>query len=352
MPRTSVLTACSAFCLLAACGHEESANGQATPSSTEGTHESAAQSTEGTHAGPPRTATPRAEPTEPAAIAHGGAGAPIALHLDWPAGARGRVESARSVERTGLPPSGRAVARYRVAVRRHGAETSIETSELSLRLPDDAGPAETLHGVLVAMTFVPSTRFTRDMDALSLIDPERSGDAIRSAVARAARPEVTMLPGWQSVGPVVSGAPEMLTQQASSFLGPIVILDGLTIEPNQIVTLRDERQTSAGEPANQSTMTSLLGTGPCFEGDDDHRCVSLEVTAHYDAQTLGGAPSIRSIDGTMRMVLEASTLLPHRIEAEKRTVFLAPDMMGEPTEQTETETLSWLFRWDRASIRD
>ena len=294
--------------------------------------------------------------TEAAEISRSGPGGSVTLHFDWPGGARGRCETSRTVERTGLPESGRSSARFRVAISRRGSETTLRTSELSLRTPP-GGPGETLNGVLVAATFLPSARFTTDLDALSLLEPDRTGADLREAVEAATSPELRALPAFQGMAPMLSGDPEMLRRQADSLIRPIAMLDGLHVERGQLVALRDERTTTAGEAAQQSTMTTLLGTGPCFEGDAEDGCVSLEITAHYGAEALAGAAgpgpaTIRSIEGTLRLVIEPTTLLPHRMEAEKETEFVAPGPMGELQEMTETESLRWIFRWERQTIRD
>jgi hypothetical protein len=39
------------------------------------------------------------------------------------------------------------------------------------------------------------------------------------------------------------------------------------------------------------------------------------------------------------------------MEAEKETVFTAPGPMGDMQEMTETESLRWIFRWERRTIR-
>jgi hypothetical protein len=304
---------------------------------------------------PSQETTASAETTEAAEVStHGGAG-PIALRFDWPTGARGRVETSRTVERTGLNESGRATARFRIRITRRGSETTLRTSELSLRTPP-GGPGETLNGVLVAATFLPSARFGSDLDALALLEPERTASDLREAVEAATSPEVRALPAFQSMAPMLAGDPEMLTRQAQSLLRPIAALEELNVARGELVAVRDERTTSAGEAARQSTMTTLLGTGPCFDGDAEDGCVSVEVTAHYGAEALAraageGPATIRSIDGTLRLVIEPTTLLPHRMEAEKETVFTAPGPMGDMQEMTETESLRWIFRWERRTIR-
>lgn len=265
------------------------------------------------------------------------------------------METSRTVTRTGLPESGRATARYRIQVSRRGSEITMRTSDLEIRTPE-GGPGETLNGVLVAATYLPSARFTDDIEALALVDPERTGEMLRGAIDDATTPEVRAMPAWQSMAPLLQGDPEMLTRQVGGLLGPIALLDGVPLTRGELVAMRDERRTAIGEDAAQSTMTTLLGTGPCFEGDDALGCVSVEVTAHYGAEMLAGAAgpgpaTIRSIDGTLRMVLEPSTLLPHRMEARKETVFVAP-VGTEMEEMQEVESLRWIFRWERPSIRD
>lgn len=300
--------------------------------------------------------SPRAvETTEAAEISERGNAGPIRLHLDWPAGARGRVETSRTVMRSGLPESGRSTARYRIQVSRRGSEITMRTSDLEIRTPE-GGPGETLNGILVAATYLPSARFTADVEQLSLVDPERTGEMLRNAIDAATTDDVRAMPAFQSVAPMLRGEPEMLTRQVGGLLGPITLLDGIPVQRGELVAMRDERDTSVGERARQSTTTTLLGTGPCFEGDREDGCVSLEVSAHYDADQLAGAAgpgpaSIRSIDGTLRLVIEAETLLPHRMEARKESVFVAP-VGGELEEMQEVESLRWIFRWERGSIRE
>lgn len=304
----------------------------------------------------PEAARPRTvETTEAAEISEGGGAGPITLHLDWPSGARGRVETSRTVVRTGLPESGRSTARYRIQVSRRGSEITMRTSDLEIRTPE-GGPGEALNGILVAATFLPSARFSADVEQLSLVDPERTGEMLRSAITAATSDDVRAMPAFQSMAPLIAGDPEMLTRQIGGLLGPITLLDGIPVERGELVTMRDERETAIGEQAQQSTMTTLLGTGPCFDGDDELGCVSLEVTAHYGAEQLAGmagpgSATIRSIDGTLRLVIEPTTLLPHRMEAQKETHFVAP-VGGEMEEMEETESLRWIFRWERPSIRE
>ncbi len=295
------------------------------------------------------------ESTEAAEISEGGGAGPIRLHLDWPSGARGRVEASRTVRRTGLPESGRSVARYRMQISRRGSEITMRTSDLEIQTPE-GGPGETLNGVLVAATYLPSARFTADIDALTLVDPERTGEMMRNAMTAATTEQVRATPAWQSMAPLLQGDPEMLTRQSSSLLRPIALLDDIPVERGELVTMRDERRTTLGEEAQQSTMSTLLGTGPCFAGDDELGCVSLEITAHYGAEALAGAAgpgpaTIRSIDGTLRIVIEPDTLLPHRMEARKETVFVAP-VGTEMEEMQEVESLRWIFRWERSTIRE
>jgi hypothetical protein len=324
------------------------------PDAEAGGGQELATSTGSTSAGTTATPDGPTATTEAAEISRGGSAGPITLHFDWPSGARGRCETSRTVERTGLGQSGRSSARFRVAVTRRGSETTLRTSELTLRTPP-GGPGETLNGVLVAATFLPSARFTTDLDALSLLEPDRTGAALREAVEAATSPELRALPAFQGMAPMLLGDPEMLRRQAESLIRPLTLLDELRVERGQLVASRDERTTGAGEAAQQSTMTTLLGTGACFEGDLEEGCVSLEITAHYGAEALAGAAgpaTIRSIDGTLRLVIEPTTLLPHRMEAEKETALVAPGPMGETQEMTETESLRWIFRWERRTIRD
>lgn len=296
--------------------------------------------------------TPRT--TSPAPISETGATDAVTLTFAWPDGVRGRVESSRQVERegAGTAGAGRASARWRIAIARRGRETQIRTSELALE-PASPAPADVLHGMLVVATFVPSVRFGRDVEELELVDPDTTAELLRAAVRSASSEAIRALPEWQPIAPMISGDPEMLSRQASSFLRPIAALDAMQVHPTRSISTHQAVPMPGGPPAEQSTTTRLLGVGPCYEGGPADGCVSIEVLAVYDAQALqaalGGEGAIRSMEGTLHLLVEPGTLLPHRIEAEKRTRFVVP-IDDEPVEMSETETLRWLFRWDRSSL--
>jgi len=291
--------------------------------------------------------------TSPAQISERGGEGEVSLHLDWPDGARADVESSRSVRR-GAGQGTRADARWTFAVARRGARTEIRTGALVLRPPRSEVPEEVLHGTIVAVTFFPSARWGRDIDELELVDPESTARVLEGAVNAATSEALRASPSWASISQLFSGDEEMLTRQASSNLRPITSLDGLTLHPSRSVSTRESRPTVAGITAEQTTTTRLLGVGPCFEGDADDGCVSVEILASYDARSLAGAlgdqGAIRSMEGSLRLVVEPDTLLPHRITAEKTTVFVVP-VDDAPVEMTEVETLRWAFHYEPQTIR-
>jgi hypothetical protein len=258
------------------------------------------------------------------------------------------------VERAGPGPTsaGWSTARWRIAVRRQGRETQVRTSELALE-PASPAPADVLHGMLVVATYLPSVRFGDDVEELELLDPDTTGRELRAAVRAASRDEIRALPEWETLAPMVAGDPVMLSRQAASFLRPIAALDAMEVHGTRSVSTSQAIPTPGGPPAEQSTTTRLLGVGPCYEGGPIDGCVSIEVFAVYDAQSmqaaLGGEGAILAMEGTLRLVVEPSTLLPHRIEAEKRTRFVVP-IDDDPVEMSETESLRWLFRWDAGSL--
>lgn len=288
----------------------------------------------------------------PAQISETGAEHEVTLTFAWPAGARARVESSRTVERTGPAggTSGRATARWRLAVSRDGGDTVLRTSELSLHPASTSDPGEILNGALAIVTFVPSSRWGSDLENLELVDPERGGEALRRAVEAITTDEVRASPAWQAMSPMLSGEPEMLERQAQSFLRPIAGLDATQLHPTRSIMTRQSLPVPGGRTAEQTITTRLLGVGPCVEGGPRDACVSVEIVADYDASSLQGAlgsdGAIRSMQGTLRLLVEPDTLVPHRVTAEKHTEFV---MMVEddPVEMSETETLRWLFRWER-----
>lgn len=304
----------------------------------------------------PEAPRPAGPPTSPAPFAEDGADAPVSLRFEWPDGARASVESSRSLERPGVGATGRATARYRISIERRGERTTLRSRELSIH-PAEGGPGENLAGMMVAATFLPSARFTHDVGALTLLEPERTSETLRDAVSTAVTPEARALPGWQSIEPIVAGDPEMLRRQAQSLLSPLVTLDGLEVESERGVSARARRPTSEGPAADQSTTTRLLGIGPCFEGDDPRGCATVEVVASYTADpsvtTPGpGGGTILSMEGRLRVLVEPRTLLPHRMEAAKTTRFVVPGEADAPETITEVETLGWEFSWSRGTIRD
>jgi hypothetical protein len=296
---------------------------------------------------PPRT-------TRPATISEAGAGGAVTLTFAWPDGVRGRVESSRRVERQGPGPAsgGWSTARWRIAIRRQGRETQVRTEELALE-PASPRPADVLHGMLVVATYLPSVRFGADVEELELVDPDTTGEGLRAAVRAASHEEIRALPEWETLAPMVAGDPVMLSRQAASFLRPIAALDAMEVHARRSVSTTQAIPTPGGPPAEQSTTTRLLGVGPCYEGGPIDGCVSIEIVAVYDAQAMqaaiGGEGTIRAMEGTLRLVVESGTLLPHRIEAEKRTRFVVP-IDDEPVEMSETESLRWLFRWELDSL--
>ncbi len=149
----------------------------------------------------------------------------------------------------------------------------------------------------------------------------------------------------------------MLRRQAQSLLAPIVTLDGLEVQSERGVLARTRRPTPEGLAADQSTTTRLLGSGPCFEGDEAHGCASVEIVAQYTADpsvtTPGpGGGTVLSMEGRLRLLVEPRTLLPHRMEASKTTRFVVPGEGDAPSVITEVESLGWAFSWSRGTIRD
>lgn len=339
----------------------EAPSGTRSTASSSGSTASGGTASGSTASGSTASGSAASERTQAADFSEGGAAGPLRAPFAWTRGARGQVDAERTVTRTGppglpmgVPRGGTAEASYRIVVGESGRDTTVRTSDLALRLPrEPSAPQEALLGLLVASAYLPSARFSSDMETLSLVDPERSGEVLRDAVNQASSPALRQTPMWRELMPVVSGTPEMLQRQAVSVLSPIALLDDIPLERGQLVAQRDERETSAGEHAQQSTMTTLLGTGPCFVGDSTLSCMTVEVTAHYGADALpgGGPATIHSIDGRLRMLLEVANLLPHRIEATKETRFRAP-LGDELVDLTETEVLRWVFAWERASIRE
>lgn len=304
----------------------------------------------------PEAPRPAGPPTSPAPFAELGSVAPVSLQFQWPDGARASVESSRSLERSGVGTTGRATARYRISIEQRGERTTLRSRELSIH-PAEGGPGENLASMMVAATFLPSARFTRDVGALTLLEPERTAETLREAVTAAVTPEARALPGWQSIEPIVAGDPEMLRRQAQSLLSPLVTLDGLEVASERSAVARSRRPTPEGPAADQSTTTRLLGVGPCFDGDDAHDCATVEVVASYTADpsvtTPGpGGGTILSMEGRLRLLVEPRTLLPHRMEATKTTRFVVPGEGDAPHRITEVETLGWEFSWSRGTIRD
>jgi len=307
---------------------------------------------------PPATEAPRpaGPPTSPSPFSLDGSDTPVSLRFEWPDGARASVEASRSLERQGVGTTGRAIARYRISIERRGERTTLRSRELSIH-PAEGGPGENLAGMMVATTFLPSARFTHDVDALTLFEPERSSETLRDAVTAAVTPEARALPGWPSLEPIVTGEPEMMRRQAQSLLAPIMTLDGLEVESERSVSARTRRPTQEGPAADQSTTTRLLGTGPCFEGDGASGCASVEIVARYTADpsvtTPGpGGGTVLSMEGRLRLLVEPRTLLPHRMEAVKTTRFVVPGEGDAPSILTEVETLGWEFSWSQGTIRD
>lgn len=300
--------------------------------------------------------------TRPATFRNNESARDVTMRFAWPDGAHGRVETTRTVQREGARAV-RAQASYRISVHREGERVSVRTRELTLTIPD-ASPTERMMSLLVATTFLPSSRFARDPSSLAPIEAAETAERMRTAIEAVTTPDMRATPRWLDLEAALRADDEALHRQAASILAPLLELDGLEVETGRASQVRSQRRGSEGTAGDQSTRTRLLGVGPCFEGDDEERCASVEVRAEYQAaRAAESAPPesgrIESIDGRLRMLVETNTLLPHRMHAVKTTRFVPPRAADDrtsgggatqPEPLTETETLEWMFFWTLNSI--
>lgn len=305
-----------------------------------------------------RAAAPRtpATRTSPAAFPESPtvAARPIHFALDWPSGVAFTVDVSREVFRSAGDDGPRAAgargeASWSSEVTRDGSTIAVRSHDLSLHVARGDQPEDRLNAVLVAGTFLPSARFSADVDGLELIDGPSSGDLLRRAVEEVTPRSLRALRSYVMIELLFDGTSERLRRQASNTLRPITSLAGRTLAQGVVEEGSDEHASAMGIDVVQATRTRLVGVAPCFEGDAPDACAIVTIDAAFDVSRLAAlAPDdaeIRSMQGTTTLLVEPSTLLPHRVVVEKTTDYSITLDDGARA-LGDTEVLTWLFHYD------
>lgn len=285
--------------------------------------------------------------TSPADFSTSGVGTPLSLRCDWVDGTRVKVEVRRDLTRNGRHAF-TAEARWRMSIAREGRATLVRTTELSAeegraRLADDR-----LNAALTVFNFIPSSRWTPDLETLELIDTEATGAMLEAVGQVVAPPALRTSTGWSVMAPMFANEAAVMARQADNQLGGMTSLDGMTFAPGEVKRSSGSNASNLGIEAVTTSATHLTGMGPCFEGDSANGCVSVEVTVSVDAQAaqaaMGERAVVRSLDGVFRMLLEPATLMPHRVTFEKSTG-LALRVGDELREGGTIDEITWVYRY-------
>ncbi|MBX7191677.1 MAG: hypothetical protein K1X94_06455 [Sandaracinaceae bacterium] len=274
----------------------------------------------------------------------------VAFTLDWPAGASAAVTGTRTLTRTGgATGGGGGAVSFRLTVERDGSQTAVRSSQLSLSVRRAPIPEDSLQGVLAIGLFIPSARWTGNLEGLELTASEADGALVRDAVAGAVDATMTSLPAFAQLSAIVAGDPDVLRRQADGILGLITGLDGVELGVGEDVAFRDVATSNVGVDAPLEAMIRVGEACPCEDTSTvGATCRRLELRSTYDVRpiqaAIGTAATVQSMETTHRLVVDPDTLLPHRIEGEKRTRFLVNAGTHELA-LTETELCVWVFRW-------
>ena len=280
-------------------------------------------------------------------------GAPVSLALSWPEGARGHVDSSREVTGSGNA-SGH--AQWAFTMHREPSRNIIDTRELFVEISPGPLDEDRLNSLLVGLSIWPSLALDAEAE-VSL----RDGDATRRLIARALAHDLTPplreMAASSPAGVLFDTADDALLRLAQGHTATITSLDGDTFTPGEARTSTTRATSAVGIELDQQVVTQMVGTGPCFEGDEDGRCAWITMRATADVGPLQEAAeaaqqplTIGSLVNEARVVVEVATLLPHSVVLEKTTSMVVHEG-GEDHPIESHEVSSWEFHYDRETIR-
>lgn len=285
--------------------------------------------------------------TSPAEFSESGVPAPLSLRCDWVDGSRMRVEVRRNLIRNGQQALA-AEARWRMTIAREGRETVVHTTELSADEIQAQLPEDRLNAAVTIFNFIPSSRWTPDLETLELLDVGTTVAMVENVGRVVAPPALRENAVWSSIAPMFSGDATILERQADNQLLALTSFHGMTFEPGEAVRSRSAATTNLGVETPMTSTTRLLGMGPCFLGDAADGCVSVEVTTSADTESfqavVGERGVLHSIRGVFRLLAEPATLMPHRVVFTKSTRF-SVRVGDEVQDASETDEVTWLYRY-------
>lgn len=280
-------------------------------------------------------------------------GPAVTFTLAWPDGARGHVDSARQVTGAGNA-SGR--AQWTFTMHHEPSRNIIDTRELFVEIAPGLRDEHRLNSLLVALSMWPSLALDAQAE-VTLRDGEASREAIRAGLAHDLTPQLRELAANSPAGVLFDTSDAALLRLAQAHTASVTSLDGDSFTPGENRNATTSATSAIGIELQQQVVTQLVGTGPCFEGDEANRCAWVTMRATADVEPLQEAAeaaqqplTIGALVNEARVVVEIATLLPHTITLEKTTSMVVHEGgQDHPVESREVST--WDFHYERESIR-
>ena len=280
-------------------------------------------------------------------------GVPLTLSLNWPEGARGHVDSSRQVTGAG---NANGSAQWSFTMHHEPSRNIIDTRELFVEISPGPLDEDRLNSLLVGLSIWPSLALDAEAE-VSLRDGDRTREDIRRALAQDLTPALREMAANSPAGVLFDTSDESLLRLAQGHTASVTSLDGDTFTPGEDRTAMTTATSAIGIELDQQVVTQLVGTGPCFEGDEATRCAWITMRATADVGPLQQAAeaaqqplTIGSLVNEARVVVEVATLLPHRVVLEKTTTMVVHE--GEQNHPIESHEVStWNFHYERETIR-
>ncbi len=276
------------------------------------------------------------------------------MRFDWPDGARGRVHGERTLERS-LGATLRASLAYRIEVGRAGDETQIHTGQLEIARITERNEAEAVNAAGVIDVFLPSSVALSDR-VERLADFDASRHEIEAAFEPALAASVREGRTWHRLEALWTDRSALTRATASKWDWLVGGFVGRDMLLGEVASLNGSSTTAlTAEALETSGDLTAVGRLPCFEGDAVDGCVYIESRTQVAPETtarMGESLNVAGLTMQMRsaIVTEPDTLLPHYAQL----VLIRSFTVGEGDAArpvTETETKTFRFAWERATIR-